>query len=93
MKRKTKYLRFINDKGIYIIRLPLVQSAAGINALICFFFMVIGSMLFVNSTQAKDGINGNLVDVNWLEKSLNNDGVLILDTSPAQLYRAKHISS
>jgi thiosulfate/3-mercaptopyruvate sulfurtransferase len=40
---------------------------------------------------AAEGINGNLVSVQWLEKNLNRDDVLLLDASIGQLYSAKHI--
>lgn len=41
--------------------------------------------------KAAEGINGNLVDVTWLEKHLNTAEVLLLDASPTQIYSAKHI--
>jgi 3-mercaptopyruvate sulfurtransferase SseA len=40
---------------------------------------------------AAEGIKGNLVNVNWLEKNLKNRDVLILDASPTQIYTAQHI--
>jgi 3-mercaptopyruvate sulfurtransferase SseA len=40
---------------------------------------------------AADGINGNLVSVEWLQKNIGNPDVLLLDASPAQLYMAKHM--
>ncbi len=40
---------------------------------------------------AEEGIQGNLVTVNWLENNLRNPNFLILDTSPAQVYAAQHI--
>jgi len=52
---------------------------------------VAGCLLLAQLSMAAEGINGNLVDVHWLEKNLNNSGVLILDTSAAQAYAEKHI--
>jgi len=53
---------------------------------------VAGCLLLAQSLLAADGIKGNLVSVNWLEKNLKNSDVLILDGSPTQIYTAKHIS-
>jgi len=41
---------------------------------------------------AQDGIEGNLINVKWLEKNLKNPDVLILDASPTKIYNEKHIS-
>ena len=57
----------------------------------CFVFAVAGSLLPAQSLVAAQGIKGNLVNVNWLEKNLKSADVLILDASPAQIYGAKHI--
>lgn len=40
---------------------------------------------------ATEGINGNLVSVQWLEMNLSRDDVLVLDASPPPLHAAKHI--
>jgi 3-mercaptopyruvate sulfurtransferase SseA len=40
---------------------------------------------------AADGVSGNLVSVQWLEKNLNRDDVLLLDASFRPQYSAKHI--
>jgi 3-mercaptopyruvate sulfurtransferase SseA len=40
---------------------------------------------------AQEGIKGNLVTVGWLQKNLNNAGVVILDASPGPMYAAQHI--
>jgi 3-mercaptopyruvate sulfurtransferase SseA len=57
----------------------------------CFLVSVAGCLLLARPARAADGINGNLVTVNWLQKNLNNADVLILDGSPTQIYAAKHI--
>jgi thiosulfate/3-mercaptopyruvate sulfurtransferase len=41
---------------------------------------------------AADGTTGNLAAVTWLEKNLTRPDVLVLDASPAPLYKAKHIA-
>jgi len=50
-----------------------------------------GCLLLAQPVTAEDGIEGHLVNIKWLEKNLANAEVLILDTSPAQIYAAKHI--
>ena len=57
----------------------------------CFLFAVAGCLLLAQPLMAAEGIKGNLVSVNWLEKNLKNADVLILDASPAQVYKAQHI--
>ena len=57
----------------------------------CFLLAVAGCLLLAQPLMAAEGIRGNLVSVNWLEKNLKNADVLILDASPAQIYTAKHI--
>ena len=57
----------------------------------CLLLAVAVCLLLAQPTLAAEGINGNLVSVNWLEKNLKNADVLILDVSPAQIYAAQHI--
>ena len=57
----------------------------------CFLLAVAGCLLLAQPLMAAEGIKGNLVDVNWLEKNLKNADVLILDASPTEIYTAKHI--
>ena len=57
----------------------------------CFLLVVAGCLLLAHPLMAAEGITGNLVNVNWLEKQLKNADVLILDASPAQIYTAQHI--
>ena len=52
---------------------------------------VAGCLLLPQPSVAADGINGNLVDVKWLQAHLNDADVLVLDASPAQIHAAKHI--
>jgi 3-mercaptopyruvate sulfurtransferase SseA len=54
-------------------------------------FAIAGCVLLTQSSLAADGVSGNLVTVNWLEKHLQNADVLILDASPAQLYNENHV--
>jgi len=58
----------------------------------CFLLAVAGCLLLAQPLMAADGTNGNLVNVKWLEKNLNNADVLILDASPTQIYKVKHIA-
>lgn len=48
-------------------------------------------LLLVKTLSAQEGINGNLVSVSWLEKNLKNTNVLIIDASPGQVYKLKHV--
>lgn len=57
-----------------------------------FLLVVTGCLLLVHPSMAAEGITGNLVNVDWLEKNLKNTDVLVLDASPGQIYTAKHIS-
>jgi 3-mercaptopyruvate sulfurtransferase SseA len=57
----------------------------------CFLVAVAGCLLLAQPLMAAEGIKGNLVNVNWLEKNLKNADVLIIDASPAQSYTANHI--
>jgi thiosulfate/3-mercaptopyruvate sulfurtransferase len=57
----------------------------------CIFITTVACLLLVLPLTAAEGIKGNLVDVNWLNKHLNDSNVLILDASLPQAYIAKHI--
>ncbi len=52
---------------------------------------IAGCFLLTLPSLAADGVSGNLVTVNWLEKHLQNADVLILDASPAPIYAANHV--
>ncbi len=56
-----------------------------------FFLAVAGCLLAAQPSIAADGITGNLASVKWLDSNLNNPDVLVLDVSPAQIYKTKHI--
>jgi 3-mercaptopyruvate sulfurtransferase SseA len=56
-----------------------------------FLTAIAGCILFAPPSGAADGVSGNLVNVSWLEKNLQNTNLLILDASPAQNYREGHI--
>jgi 3-mercaptopyruvate sulfurtransferase SseA len=57
----------------------------------CFLLAVAGCLLLTQPLMAAEGIKGNLVNVNWLEKNLKNADVLILETSFPQNNAANHI--
>ena len=56
-----------------------------------FLLAVVGCLLLAQPMTAEDGVEGHLVNVNWLEKNLANAGVLILDASATQTYMTNHI--
>jgi len=58
---------------------------------VCLLLFVGVSLLRVEPLMAQEGVKGNLVSVNWLEKNLKNADVQILDASPSQIYTSKHI--
>jgi thiosulfate/3-mercaptopyruvate sulfurtransferase len=55
------------------------------------FVLIAGSLFIVQPALAAEGRNGQLVSVQWLEKNLKRDDVLIIDASPAKLHSAGHI--
>jgi 3-mercaptopyruvate sulfurtransferase SseA len=55
------------------------------------FLAVAGGLLLALPSTAAEGTEGNLVNVQWLEKNRANADVLILDASPTQTYTAGHI--
>jgi len=57
----------------------------------CFLFGAAVCLLQGQPLIAEEGIKGNLVSVNWLEKNLKTADLLILDVSPGQIYAAQHI--
>jgi 3-mercaptopyruvate sulfurtransferase SseA len=57
----------------------------------CFLPAIAVCLHLAQPLMAQEGIKGNLVSVNWLEKNLKNGDVVILDASPSQIYTAKHI--
>ncbi len=52
---------------------------------------IVCNMFLLQSLLAQDGINGNLVNVEWLGKNLKNPDILILDASSAKTYNTQHI--
>jgi len=52
---------------------------------------IVGCLFLSQFLMAQEGIKGNLVTVDWLEKNLKNVNVIILDASPTQIYKEKHI--
>ena len=76
----------INDKA-RAASLPTLSKFASY----CFLLAIGGYLLLAQQSMAAEGINGNLVSVDWLEKNIKNADVLVLDATPAHLYSAKHI--
>ena len=57
----------------------------------CLLFLIASCVLLARPLMAAEGIKGNLASVSWLEQNLTSADVLILDASPAQMYKAQHI--
>ena len=57
----------------------------------CCILVVAICLLLMKPLMADEGIEGNLVNVKWLEKNLKNADVVILDASPTQMYAVQHI--
>jgi 3-mercaptopyruvate sulfurtransferase SseA len=57
----------------------------------CLLFLIGSCVLFASPLRAADPVKGNLVSVEWLAKNLQDTDLLILDASPAQIYRGQHI--
>ena len=56
-----------------------------------FLALTAAFLLMAQPSIAADGIQGRLASVAWLEKNLARSDVLILDASPARLYKQQHI--
>ncbi len=56
-----------------------------------FFVFITSSLFMMQPAVAAEESKGNLVSVQWLERNLNRDDVLLLDASIGQMYAAKHI--
>ena len=67
--------------------LPFLSTFPGY----CLALVIAGSMLLSQRAMAADGVNGNLVTVEWLEKNRGNADVIVLDASPGQMYMMNHI--
>lgn len=57
----------------------------------CLLLAFTGTLLAGLPLIAQDGVNGNLVQANWLERNLKNAGVLILEASSAPAQAKQHI--
>lgn len=57
------------------------------------WFIVLLTSLLIQAPPAlaEDGVRGNLVTAEWLERNLERPEVLVIDASPAHLYKAQHI--
>ena len=56
--------------------------------------ILIGLALLVftaRAASAADDVRGNLVSAGWLDQNLRNPDLLVLDASPAQMYKTRHI--
>lgn len=57
----------------------------------CFLLAVAVCLLAAQPSMAAEGIDGNLASVEWLEKNLNRDDVLVLEASFGPMNSAQHI--
>jgi 3-mercaptopyruvate sulfurtransferase SseA len=58
-----------------------------------FFSLTLIVTLFVAQLlHAEEGKNGNLVTVQWLNKNINKNDLVLIDASPGPIYSTKHIS-
>ena len=57
----------------------------------CLLFLIASCVVWAQPLMAAEGIKGNLVSVSWLQQNLNNEDILMVDASPAQLHKAQHI--
>lgn len=53
--------------------------------------VIAGSLFLLQPALAAEGSNGPLASVQWLEKNLKRDDVLVIDASPGKMYSAGHI--
>src|SRR5204863_4564016 len=56
----------------------------------CLLIAVVGCLLMAQPLMADEGMKGNLVTANWLEKNLKNPDLVLLDASPEK-YATGHI--
>ncbi len=68
-----------------ITNAPIWPKLAGI------LVIVVSGLTQIQPTLAATEINGNLVSVEWLQKNLMDPDLVILDASPGQIYKEKHI--
>ncbi len=48
-------------------------------------------LLMLQPIRGEEGVSGNLVTIRWLEKHLQDTSLVIVDASPASIYKTKHI--
>jgi thiosulfate/3-mercaptopyruvate sulfurtransferase len=84
--------KILEDSKI-IAKVKLSKLKVDMSKVLSYYILlsVVVCLLMVKPVNAQEGIKGNLVSVNWLNKNLKNADILILDASPSQIYTAKHI--
>ena len=92
MKASKKTARIVEDAKMSAMTKLSALRVAMLKVLrYSFLPAVAGCLLLAQPLMAQEGINGNLVNVNWLGKNLKGADVLVLDASAAQKYTAQHI--
>ena len=89
MGTAVKAVRVAQPSPHFTARTPQQENYMSKGSL--FLFAVAGCLLLAQPLMAQEGINGNLVTVDWLQNNLNNANVLILDASPGPMHAAQHI--
>lgn len=56
-----------------------------------FLLAIAGCLFLTQKVTAEEGVNGNLVDVHWLKKNLNNPDLVILDVAGSEGKISQHI--
>ncbi len=84
---------FKNDLGVPKVKMKHTTLFADkLMCLKCYILIaVVWNIFLLQPLIAQEGINGNLVNVEWLGKNLNNSDIVILDASPAVIYSKQHI--
>lgn len=73
------------------IVIPERGNAAVPAALFPLLVLLFVSVFATPAMYATEGVNGNLVTAQWLEKNYKNSDVVLIDASPAPMYMAKHL--
>ncbi len=75
-----------------LFSITLKEQKTNLSFKLLFFLCFCFSQLALSSS-VSEGLNGNLVSVEWLEKNIMRDDVLVIDASAAQMFAAQHIPS
>ena len=71
--------------------MPFTKVFARTVGSLCLTVWLLGAFVPPAAAQARAGIEGRLVSVDWLKQNLSRDDVLVLDASPEPAHRKQHI--